>query len=405
MVHMPSHMHEGMAGALNKVIIKWLGQIEDGKHCENDKSLETTQLVAQEMESFLATRVKVNHETRQEPDLSFSYKAGRTAGLVVEVAWSQYKLKLAERADRYIRGTEGRVRTVIGINLNDIYKGGREAWFSVWKARLDGASKVWTREITVDQKVSSNTGCHALRYPDNDLTIKMFIDSLGDPVEGCELRLSLKDFVSEEAASEIGEFEDVPINICSKELHRFYTRSLQPQLCAEIDDELELIRDEVKEDLEHISEVEKALQEPEVTTSGKQHAVGLEEVEKVRESLNKAQEHRNKRKANIEDLGEKLERIGDKKSMDVQRAAEMLVEAEKELAGLEKKLLETRAEVERKAPPKPVHVAVERKTRRANETNAAGPSVSQSSRGLPVPSVKSVRKSKPRLSWSRNKES
>lgn len=154
MVHMPSHMHDGMAGALNKVIIKWLGQVENGQHCEINDTLETTKMVAEEMESFLATRVKVNHETRQEPDLSFSYKAGRTAGLVVEVAWSQYKLKLAERADRYIRGTEGEVRTVIGINLNDIYKGGRHAWFSVWNARFEGASKRWTREIKVDQKVS-----------------------------------------------------------------------------------------------------------------------------------------------------------------------------------------------------------------------------------------------------------
>lgn len=233
----------------------------------------------------------------------------------------------------------------------------------------------------------------------------MFIDSDGDPVEECELCLSLKDFVSEEAASEIGDFQDVPIKICSKELHRFYTRSLQPHLCAEIDDERELLREEVKEDLENISEAEKTLQEPEVKTTEEQQVVWLEEVEKVRESLNKAQEHTDKRRANLKDLNEKLERIGDKESKDVQRATEMLVEAEKELAELEKKILETRTEVERKAPPKTMDVGVKRKTRRASDTNAAGPSVSQSSRGAPVPSVKSLRKSKARLLWSRKKES
>lgn len=218
------------------------------------------------------------------------------------------------------------------------------------------------------------------------------------------MRLSLKDFVSEEAASDIGDFEDVPIKIGSKELHRFYTRSLQPHLCAEIDDERELIREQVKEDLENIFEVEKTLQEPEVTTSGKQQALGLEEVEKVREALNKAQEHKSKRRANVKDLKEKLERIGDQRSKDVRRATDMLVEAEKELSELEKKILETRTEVERKAPPKTVDVAVERKTRRASDTSAAGPSVPQSSRGPPVLSVKSVRNAKARLSWSRNKE-
>lgn len=219
------------------------------------------------------------------------------------------------------------------------------------------------------------------------------------------MRLSLKDFVSEEAASEIGDFEDVPIKIGSKELHRFYTRSLQPHLCAEIDDERELIREQVKEDLENIFEVEKTLQEPEVKTSGKQQALGLEEVEKVREALNKAQEHKSKRRANVKELKEKLERIGDQRSKDVQRATDMLVEAEKELSELEKKILETRTEVERKAPPKTADVAVERKTRRVSDTSAAGPSVPQSSRGPPVLSVKSVRNAKARLSWSRNKES
>jgi hypothetical protein len=165
MVHMPSHMHDGVAGALNKVIIKWLDQVENGQHCEIDDTLETTKMVAQEMDSFLATRVKVNSDTRQEPDLSFSYQAGRIPGLVIEVAWSQYKLKLPERADRYIKGTEGKVRTVIGINLNDIYKGGRGAWFSVWNARFDGGSKQWTREITVDQEVRAIFECCVVAIP------------------------------------------------------------------------------------------------------------------------------------------------------------------------------------------------------------------------------------------------
>jgi vacuolar-type H+-ATPase subunit I/STV1 len=215
----------------------------------------------------------------------------------------------------------------------------------------------------------------------------MFIDGDGDPVEDCELRLTLKDFVSGETASEIGDFEAVPIKIPSKELHRFYKRSLQPHVCAEIDDEQELIREEVKEDLENISEVEKILKEPEVPTSGRERVVGLEGVEKVRESLNKAQQHISKRRVNMEDLKEKLERVGDKKSKDVQEATEKLGEAEIELAELEKKISD-----------------VERKTRRASEANAARPSVSQSSSGAPIASTKPVRKSKARLSWSRKKE-
>jgi len=152
-VHMPSRMHEGMAGALSDRIVHWYGDIRKGQHCEHAGTLEATKTVARKLQSVLATRVEVDDETRQEPDLSFTYDRGVVAGLIIEVAWSQSLLRLPERADRYIKGLEGDVRTVVGISLNDIYNGGRRAWFSVWQAQFDRESQKWTRVTTVDHQV------------------------------------------------------------------------------------------------------------------------------------------------------------------------------------------------------------------------------------------------------------
>lgn len=402
MVHMPSYMHDGVAGALNKLVISWLNEIQKGEHCTANGNLNTTTMVAKEMDSFLAARVKVDSETHQEPDLSFSYKAGRPAGLVIEVARSQYKLKLAERADRYIKGTEGKIHTVVGINLNDIYNGGRGAWFSIWNAKFDDKGEWWTREITVDQQVREflAVSCHYGAH--NDLAAQMFINDEGQPVKDCKLCLSLKDFVSKKRAVEIGDFQDVTIQIPSEELHRFYERSLQPHVCAEIDDEQEVIRKEVEEDLKEVSEMEKLLQSSGKLSSGEGQAVGLEEVKKAREILTEAERHISKRRSNLENLKMTLDRVGDKTSDDVKEATEMLLDAEKKLVELEKKILEMRPEVERKAPPETEDTNTDLKIRRASRMGAVGPSISQTS--SPTSSVKATRKSKARLSWSRKKE-
>lgn len=146
-------MHEGMAGALNETIIDWYREIRKGRLCKDSGTLEATKMIAREIRSILATRVDIDNQTRQEPDLSFTFRRGRIAGLLVEVAWSQNTLKLPERADRYITGSNGNVRTVIGISLNDIYNGGKRAWFSKWQARFDEKNQKWTRVTTVDHQV------------------------------------------------------------------------------------------------------------------------------------------------------------------------------------------------------------------------------------------------------------
>ncbi|KAF2967606.1 hypothetical protein GQX73_g6016 [Xylaria multiplex] len=192
-IHMPSVFHESMAGKLSDEIVGWLADIKKGRLCNVDNTKEETIRIADGISSTLAARVKYNEprDDQLEPDLSFTNEECIDADLVVEVAWSQRDLKLPYRATRYLEGRQGAIRTVIGFNMNDIYQGGCHATFSIWKAQHDGDE--WKRITEVDNQE--------------------FIDKNGQPVDDCELLVSLTDFICAQRADEIEDFQDVSLKI------------------------------------------------------------------------------------------------------------------------------------------------------------------------------------------------
>ena len=151
---MPSVFHESVAAGINTDITDWFKDVREGRAeyngrvCSDKKTMDT----AGQMRAKLATTVKLTKgdaSDKRDPDLSFriQHPSCRSPGLVVEVAWSQRGLKLPRLAERYITETNGNIRTVIGLNLNDIYKSRQNegaspepATFSVWQAETDSIS-------------------------------------------------------------------------------------------------------------------------------------------------------------------------------------------------------------------------------------------------------------------------
>jgi hypothetical protein len=88
-----------------------------------------------------------------------------------------------------------------------------------------------------------------------------------------------------------------------------------------------------------------------------QQFMGLKEVRLIRESLNEAQKRMTRSKGRLEKLGAKLKTVGVRNSEDTQEVGKLLVEAEKELAKVRRKVLQTRAKLERAAPPEIEEVA------------------------------------------------
>jgi hypothetical protein len=78
---------------------------------------------------------------KKAPHAGCQYSDCELPSLLIEVARSQEKPELRQKAEHYIRESHGEIRTVIGVNLNDIYKAQRKeneaqpcATFTVWRA-------------------------------------------------------------------------------------------------------------------------------------------------------------------------------------------------------------------------------------------------------------------------------
>ncbi|KAH8752773.1 hypothetical protein F5883DRAFT_575832 [Diaporthe sp. PMI_573] len=209
-IRMPSAFHETMAWGFGDIIRTWLDDITRGEHLKSTvkKTRDWTMKVASNIESTGATRIRLQElGNSMEPDASYKHKICSIPDLLVEVSWSQRGKMLPRRAKRLIEEMDGRVRTVIGLDMSDIYKGGRKATFSVWKAKSelnDSREEKWTVHTVINNQE--------------------FINERGEPVEGCELGLSLKDFICQHTQRNWGKkgenyiFEDVPVKIPARTL-------------------------------------------------------------------------------------------------------------------------------------------------------------------------------------------
>lgn len=162
---MPSKIHDSVAFGFNTDITDWLKDVREGRAkynggvCSDDNAIA----IAQKIKAKGTGRIKfpapdARYSDHKEPDLAFRHVCPvcKFPGLVVEVAWSQRKLELPPLAKNYIQKTNGDIRTVIGLNLNDVYKEGenRSATFSVWRAELDVTGRATGRvSPNVDHQV------------------------------------------------------------------------------------------------------------------------------------------------------------------------------------------------------------------------------------------------------------
>ncbi len=101
----------------------WAGQI---------RSTSTTNIPLQ-LEEFDDQR------STRSPDIAFTHIEAKHPGLIIEVSYSQEQKDIAKIADDYILGTEGNIRTVLGLDLS--YKNtkrhttpDKSARISVWRS-------------------------------------------------------------------------------------------------------------------------------------------------------------------------------------------------------------------------------------------------------------------------------
>ncbi|EXK76902.1 hypothetical protein FOQG_18364 [Fusarium oxysporum f. sp. raphani 54005] len=109
----------------------------------------------------------------QQPDAQFEHDKARHPGVVLEVALTQDPDELRRIARRYIYHTDGQIKVVLGIDLNE----DKESTISVWKPTFSPAQNGDGVDMDIEQVVQ----------------LQPFRDANKNPVDGA-LTLHLHDF-------------------------------------------------------------------------------------------------------------------------------------------------------------------------------------------------------------------
>src|SRR6266566_5538616 len=210
MIRMPSFVHDTFAGRLGRDITDWFNRIKTEVEPSNEMTMAAVTVIdPTESSSIQFPMALPGCPEQQGPDKSFQHEDCAYPGLVIEVAWSQRQLKLRERAECYIKRSNGEIHTVIGVDLHDIWLEGQRAGsgnqiasFSVWRAELDnstGEAKISGSRSVVDQVCSPPSRTIPKRQ-DSDAMEQAFRQQDGSPADSIELHLFLRDFLCEGTA-------------------------------------------------------------------------------------------------------------------------------------------------------------------------------------------------------------
>ena len=94
-------------------------------------------------------------KSKHEPDASFWQDNAKYLGVIIEVAYSQKRKRLARLAEDYLLDSNASVQAVVSLDIEYGKKKSRKATLSVWRAHVDG------NELRVVQEVA-DVVCYSL---------------------------------------------------------------------------------------------------------------------------------------------------------------------------------------------------------------------------------------------------
>ncbi|KAF2228405.1 hypothetical protein EV356DRAFT_538147 [Viridothelium virens] len=131
-VRMQTALHSTLERQMEQRFIIWLAELKKGPQLFADFARNINSTGSQ-----ILTIPVVGNVDACAGDLSFEYEGCDYPSLIIEVSASQSLKKVEEKAGMYIRQTRGGIRTVIHLDVNDIYKNAaNSARFSIWRAKF-----------------------------------------------------------------------------------------------------------------------------------------------------------------------------------------------------------------------------------------------------------------------------
>jgi hypothetical protein len=133
---MPGPVHANLAGAISSAITEWSASVRNGTsrcgtgecgrrnmNCSHWDTMSIAGMIQDSADKNIRYTDKTESDTNV-PDGSFEL-AGiedwQHAGLVVEVGWTQDSSALSRKCQGYIEKSKGLIRTVVGIDLHELY--------------------------------------------------------------------------------------------------------------------------------------------------------------------------------------------------------------------------------------------------------------------------------------------
>ncbi|KAI0976530.1 hypothetical protein F4678DRAFT_413675 [Xylaria arbuscula] len=137
-IRMLTPLHEHVTRSFDNLVICWL------KGLKQRKGSKEVAEAARSMVFQGSTNIPLSGIGTRQPHNSYRHNQCEFPGLVVEIAWSEPVSSLLESAEAFIKETRGGVRTVVGINLNEVYEARKvnetgDAKIFIWRAKFDSS--------------------------------------------------------------------------------------------------------------------------------------------------------------------------------------------------------------------------------------------------------------------------
>lgn len=142
---MPTGIHEAFLEEFVEELKRQLASIA--------RSESSSAIYARNIKSRRSTTISFGDSEYgvHQPDHQFQYLNSPYPSVVIEVSYSQHGKKLRSLADDYILGSNGKIRAVVGVDIE--YGVGKTATLSVWRPRVK-SNDLGKKELDAEQVVT-----------------------------------------------------------------------------------------------------------------------------------------------------------------------------------------------------------------------------------------------------------
>ncbi|RYC59230.1 hypothetical protein CHU98_g6980 [Xylaria longipes] len=187
-------LHEHVTRSLGNLVGSWLLRLRERRNGSKKVSEAARSIVIHGSADISLKGIGI-----RQAHNSYRHLQSKFPELVVEIAWSEPVSDLRESAEAFIEETSGGVRTVIRLNLTEVYEARKrnetgDAKLSIWRAKFDSSGRYSGIEKNED-RVYQNRAGRAVGSTTLEISFQVFLsEQIGDKLakNNPKLKISAK---------------------------------------------------------------------------------------------------------------------------------------------------------------------------------------------------------------------